>query len=158
MPHDMTGRCGCGEVAFRLTDAPIIVHACHCTWCQRETGSAFALNGVIEADRVEVTRGAPVAVDLPSASGGGQRVMRCPACQVALWSQYPGGSPALAYVRMGTLDDTSGVVPGVHIFTSTKQPWLTLPDDGPPVFENFYRPSTVLSAEGYARFKTAIGR
>ena len=158
MPHDMTGRCGCGEVAFRLTDAPIIVHACHCTWCQRETGSAFALNGVIEADRVEVTRGAPVAVDLPSASGGGQRVMRCPACQVALWSQYPGGSPALAYVRMGTLDDTSGVVPSVHIFTSTKQPWLTLPDDGPPVFENFYRPSTVLSAEGYARFKTAIGR
>ncbi|MEZ5721927.1 MAG: GFA family protein [Paracoccaceae bacterium] len=156
MPHDITGRCGCGEVAYRLTDAPIIVHACHCTWCQRETGSAFALNGVIEADRVEVTRGAPVAVDArPRAAASGS----CAAPPARWpWSQHPGGSPALAYVRMGTLDDTSGVVPGVHIFTSTKQPWLTLPDDGPPVFENFYRPSTVLSAEGYARFKTAIGR
>ena len=107
MPHDITGRCGCGEVAYRLTDAPIIVHACHCTWCQRETGSAFALNGVIEADRIEIARGAPVAVDLPSASGSGQRVMRCPRCQVALWSQYLGGSLALAYVRLGTLEDGS---------------------------------------------------
>ncbi|HCQ64279.1 MAG TPA: aldehyde-activating protein [Rhodobacteraceae bacterium] len=153
-----TGRCTCDETRFRLTADPIIIHACHCTWCQRETGSAFALNGVIETDRIEVTRAAPVAVDLPTASGGTQRVMRCARCQVALWSHYLGSSAALAYVRMGTLDDTSRVVPSVHIFTATKQNWLDLPADGAPVFEEFYRPSAVLSPERYARFKAAIGR
>ncbi len=157
MSDSPTGRCACGEIRYRLTDAPIIVNTCHCTWCQRETGSAFALNGVIEVDRIEVTRGAPVAVDLPSASGGGQRVTRCPSCQVALWSQYLGGSPGLAYVRMGTLDDTGGIVPDVHIYTSTKQDWVILPE-GVPAFEGFYRPSAVLSPERYARFKSAIGR
>lgn len=153
----MTGRCTCGETTYRLAADPIIVNTCHCTWCQRESGSAFVINGVIEADRVEVTKGRPVAVDLPTASGGGQRVMRCPACQVALWSHYLGGSPALAYVRMGTLDDTSDIVPEVHIYTSTKQHWVTFPE-GAAVFEGFYRPSAVLSAERYARFKAAIGR
>lgn len=153
-----TGRCTCGAVAYRLTDTPIITHACHCTWCQRETGSAFALNGVIEANRVEVTCGGPVAVEVPTASSGGQRVMRCPRCQVALWSHYLGGSPDLAYVRLGTLDNTAGIVPDVHIFTSTKQPWLGLPEDGTPVFEDFYRPSAVLSPDRYARFRAAIGR
>jgi len=158
MSRELTGRCTCGEIAFRLKDDPIIVNTCHCTWCQRETGSAFVINGVIEADRVEVTRGQPVAVDLPSASGGGQRVMRCPSCQVALWSHYLGGSAALAYVRMGTLEDTTKVKPDVHIYTSTKQDWVVLPDDGTPVFEGFYRPSAVMSPERYARFKAAIGR
>jgi len=154
----MTGRCGCGEVHYRLTDDPIIVHACHCTSCQRETGSAFAINGVIEADRVEVTRGTVVAVDLRTASGNIQRVMRCPACQVALWSHYLGGGAALAYVRMGTLNDTSAATPAMHIFTSTKLDWVVLPNDATPVYEGFYRPSQVLSPERYARFKTAIGR
>jgi hypothetical protein len=115
------------------------------------------LNGVIEADRVEVTKGQPVAVDLPSASGGGQRVMRCPSCQVALWSHYLGGSPALAYVRMGTLDETKGIVPDVHIYTSTKQDWVMLPE-GARAFEVFYRPSEVLSPDRYARFKAALRR
>ena len=158
MADALTGCCSCGAVAYRLTEPPIITHACHCTWCQRETGSAFALNGVIEADRIEIARGAPVAVDLPSASGRGQRVMRCPRCQVALWSQYLGGSLALAYVRLGTLEDTVGIAPDVHIYTSTKQPWLVLPEDGTPVFKEFYRPSAVLAPERYARFKAAIGR
>ena len=158
MADALPGRCTCGAVAYRLTDTPIITHACHCTWCQRETGSAFALNGVIETERVELTSGAPAAIELPTPSGGGQRVMRCPSCQVALWSHYLGGSASLAYVRLGTLDDTAGIAPDVHIFTSTKQPWLALPEDGTPVFEEFYRPSAVLPPERYARFKAAIGR
>lgn len=157
MPEKHTGRCACGEIEYRLTAEPILVNICHCTWCQRETGSAFAVNGVIEADRVELTRGAPVAVDLPSPSGGGQRVMRCPACQVALWSHYLAGSPALAYIRMGTLDDTRDVMPDVHIYTSTKQDWVVL-GEGVPVYEGFYRPSEFLPPDRYARFKTAIGR
>ena len=153
----LTGRCTCGEIEFRLNDDPIIVNTCHCTWCQRETGSAFVINGVIEADRIEVTKGRPAAVGLPTASGGGQRVMRCATCQIALWSHYLGGSPSLAYVRMGTLDDTRGIVPDVHIYTSTKQSWVVLPGDV-PAFEGFYRPSAVLSQARYERLKSAIGR
>ncbi len=159
MSKDRTGRCTCGEVVYRLTDEPIIVHACHCSWCQRETGSAFVLNGVIEPERVELVRGAPVTVDLATASGGIQRVRRCPGCQVALWSGFPReGREPFAFVRMGTLDDTSGVVPGVHIYTSTKQPWLELPADGTPVFEGFYRPSEVLPPPLHARFRAALGK
>jgi len=157
MSVDLTGRCTCGEVAYRLTDEPIIVNTCHCTWCQRETGSAFAVNGVIEADRIEVTKGAPAAVDLPTASGGGQRVMRCPTCQVALWSHYLGGAAALAYLRVRTLDRADRVVPDVHIYTSTRLPWVVLPADR-PAFEGFYRPSAVLPPDRYARFKASLGR
>lgn len=156
MSEALTGRCTCGAVAYRLTDAPILVNTCHCTWCQRDTGSAFALNGVIEVDRIEVSRGEPAVVTLPSPSGAGQKVMRCPACQVALWSHYLAGSPALAYVRMGTLDTTRHIVPDVHIYTATKQDWVVLPD-GVPAFEGFYRPSAFLPPERYARFRAAIG-
>ena len=157
MPDALTGRCTCGEVAYRLTDVPILTNTCHCSWCQRQTGSAFAINGMIETDKIEITQGAPVAVDLPSPSGAGQRVMRCPTCQVALWSQYLVSSPTLAYVRLGTLDDPGQIAPDVHIYTSTKQDWVEL-DPKVPAYEGFYRPSEVLPPDRYKRFKAAIGR
>ena len=158
MPDKLEGGCTCGHVRYRLTAAPMVTHCCHCTWCQRETGSAFAVNAVIEMAEVERTGAEPEIVLTPSLSGKGQEIARCPRCHVAVWSHYSTAGRAAAFIRVGTLDDNTAIAPDVHIFTSTKQPWLTLPDDGPPVFENFYRPSTVLSAEGYARFKTAIGR
>lgn len=152
-----TGRCTCGEVGYRLTDTFLVTHACHCTWCQRESGSAFALNGMIETRHIEVTRGAPVAVELPSASGKGQRVMHCPSCGVALWTQYHGAGPRFAYVKLGTLDDTTQVAPDVHIFTSTRQPWLALPE-GVPAYEGFYRRSELWRPEAYARFQAERAR
>jgi hypothetical protein len=153
----MNGRCSCGEVVYRLRAEPLIVHACHCTWCQRESGSAFALNGMIETRCIEIITGAPVARDLPSSSGRGQRVYACGRCGVALWTHYRGAGPAFAYVKMGTLDDTSAVAPDVHIFTSTRQTWLALPDDV-PVFEEFYRRSEVWRPEAYARFQAERAR
>lgn len=152
-----TGRCTCGAVAYRLTAEPLVVHACHCSWCQRESGSAFALNGMIETRFVELVRGEPVARALPSASGKGQRVMACPACGVALWAQYHGTGARFSYVKMGTLDDTSGVRPDVHIYTETKQPWLALGDDI-PAFAEFYRRSEVWTPEAYARFQAERAR
>ncbi len=134
-----------------------MVHACHCTWCQRESGSAFALNGMIETRHIELLSGAPVGRDLPSASGKGQKVMACPSCGVALWAHYNGTGPRFAYVKMGTLDDTGAVAPDVHIFTSTKQPWLMLTGDV-PVFEAFYRRSEVWRPEAYARFQAERAR
>ena len=132
------GRCTCGAVEYELGDRPLFVHACHCTWCQRETGSAFVLNALIEARLVRVTRGAPVEVMTPSESGKGQRISRCPECQVALWSIYSGFGEKFLFIRSGTLENP--VAPDIHIFTSTKQPWVRL-DDGKPVMEGYYRRS-----------------
>lgn len=150
----MHGRCTCGEVEFEVTAAPMIVHCCHCTWCQRETGSAFALNAYIEREAVKLTKGTPERVETPSNSGHGQSVLRCPSCKVALWSHYAGSGEAIAFLRCGTLDERAEIVPDVHIFTSTKLPWVVLPE-GAQVFEGFYRPKEVWPEESLARFKAA---
>ena len=155
MDAPLTGHCTCGDVAYRLAATPMIVHACHCTWCQRETGSAFALNGVVEGWAVEITRGAVEEIDTPSASGKGQTIARCPRCKVALWSHYAGAGRKLAFVRMGTLDDTSTVAPDVHIFTSTAQPWVVFPQ-GARVYPEYYRRSEVWTDAALARRKAAL--
>ena len=133
----MEGGCACGKVRYRLATEPIVVHCCHCTWCQRESGTAFALNAVIEADRVELLGEEPERIDTPSASGKGQPVFRCPACKVAVWSHYAGAGPKANFVRVGTLDDPAQCPPDVHIFTASKQPWVVLPA-GSEQFEVFY--------------------
>jgi hypothetical protein len=126
----------CGAVRYRLASEPLVVHCCHCLHCQRQTGSAFVVNIVIEADRVELLQGEPVPVDVPrEPENGVQTVFRCPTCQVAVYSIYT--SPAYRFVRAGTLDDPSAIEPDVHIFTRSKLPWVQLPD-GVPAFEVFY--------------------
>ena len=149
------GRCTCGAVRYRLTSRPLFVHCCHCTWCQRETGSAFALNAMIEADRVVVLAGAPETVTIPSNSGRGQTIARCPTCRIALWSNYAGAGEALRFVRVGTLDDPDACPPDIHIFTSTKQPWVVLPPGVPAVAE-FYRRSEQWPAESLARWRAVV--
>lgn len=133
----MNGRCACGATAYRLTDSPLFVHCCHCRWCQRETGSAFVMNAMIETAKVELTKGRTLDVLTPSESGRGQRIHRCPDCHVALWSHYPGAGPRFAFVRVGTLADPDACPPDVHIFTESKQPWVVLPE-GVPAFAQFY--------------------
>ena len=128
------GGCACGEVRYRLTDEPLIVHCCHCLNCQRQTGSAFVINVLIEADRLEVLAGEPERVDVPRDEGT-QPIYRCPRCRVALFSQY--GWPWLRFVRAGTLDDPGSVTPDVHIYTRSKLDWVTLPAST-PAFEVFY--------------------
>ena len=129
------GGCDCRAVRYRMHSRPMFVHCCHCRWCQRETGTAFALNAMIEADRVELLAGPVDIVDTPSHSGNGQRIARCPTCRVAVWSHY--GSPLVSFVRVGTLDAPDAFPPDIHIFTSTKQPWVVLPTGTPAVAE-FY--------------------
>ena len=133
--HD--GRCTCGHVRYRMTSEPLFVHCCHCTWCQRETGTAFALNALIEAERIELLSGDVEIIDTPSASGKGQRINRCPVCRVAAWSTYAGAGDAIRFVRVGTLLEPGRLPPDVHIFTSTKLPWVVLPT-GAPAFEEYY--------------------
>jgi hypothetical protein len=133
------GGCTCRAVRYRLTATPLFVHCCHCRWCQRETGSAFALNAMVETVHVELLGGQPDAVDTPSNSGKGQKVMRCPHCHVALWSHYPGAGPRIAFVRVGTLDDPDTFPPDIHIFAASKQPWVVLAEGVPAVAEYYDR-------------------
>ncbi|HXI86428.1 MAG TPA: GFA family protein [Parvularculaceae bacterium] len=131
------GGCACGGVRFAMTSGPMFIHCCHCTWCQRETGSAFALNALIETARLDLLKGAPMVVPTPSASGKGQKILRCPECRVALWSHYPGAGEAIAFMRVGTLDGRAHFKPDIHIFTSTKLPWVVIPPDVAAV-EEYY--------------------
>lgn len=120
------GGCACGAVRYRMEAKPMIVHCCHCTWCQRETGASFALNAMIEADRVSVLQGEPELIATPSNSGKGQNIARCPACHVAVWSNYAGAGDKVIFMRVGTLDEAHRLPPDIHIFTSTKQPWVVI--------------------------------
>lgn len=137
MTRALEGGCSCGQVRYRLKRDPMITHCCHCTWCQRETGSAFVINAVIESSQVELLAGPPDIILTPSESGKGQLIARCPECQVAVWSHYPTAREAAAFIRVGTLDEKSAITPDVHIFTATKVAWVDL-NDGKPAFEEFY--------------------
>jgi hypothetical protein len=135
-PYPLEGGCDCRAVRYQLASAPLIVHCCHCRWCQRESGSAFALNALIESDRVVLLAGGPELVNTPSASGAGQLIARCAACRIALWSHY-GGNRLVRFVRVGTLDEPDHLPPDIHIFTSTRQPWVVLPADAVAVPEYY---------------------
>lgn len=151
------GGCACDAVRYRMTGAPIFVHCCHCRSCQRETGSAFALNVLIEADRVTLLDGDVELVNTPSESGAGQKIFRCSQCRVALWSNYamPVGE-RIRFVRAGTLDDPGSIAPDIHIFTRSKVPWLILADDV-PVMAEYYDRKTIWPAESLARYDALRG-
>ena len=136
MNDSLEGGCACGAVRYRLLSAPMFVHCCHCLDCQRQTGSAFVLNALIETDRIALLRGEPRPVAMPTDSGRPHDVHRCPACGTALWSDY-GARPALRFVRVGTLDDPRALPPDVHIYTRSKLPWIALPETT-PAFEAYY--------------------
>lgn len=145
----MQGGCNCGAVRYRLLERPMFTHCCHCTWCQRETGSAFALNAMIERDRLEVT-GEVVMERLPSASGKGQEVARCPSCRVVVFSHYAGAGRLVAFVRVGTLDRPGDCPPDVQVFTDSRLPWVTL-DPAVPAFAGYYSLREVWPAAAQVR-------
>jgi hypothetical protein len=153
MTDALDGGCTCRDLRYRLSSRPLFVHACHCRWCQRESGSAFALNALIESERVQLVCGAPERVLNPSASGAGQLFVRCPRCKVALWSHYAGSGPSVSFVRVGTLDDPDALPPDVHIFAASKQPWLDLPPDGAPVFDVYYERERIWPADSLSRLE-----
>ena len=150
----MEGGCTCKEVRYRLDDKPMVVHCCHCSWCQRETGSAFVINAVIESARLTLLSGQPEMVLTPSASGRGQKIMRCPKCWVAVWSHY--SRDALSFVRVGTLDNPNAAPPDVHIFTRSKLDWVTLPGSV-PAFEIYYDRKALWPAASLERLDAVLG-
>jgi hypothetical protein len=153
----LEGACTCGAVRYRMTSNPMFVHCCHCRWCQRETGASFALNAMIEADRVVLLKGEPEAVNTPSNSGKGQKITRCPTCHIALWSNYAGAGDAVRFVRVGTLDEPDRLPPDIHIFTASKQPWVVLPANMPAV-EEYYDRTTYWPKESLERRSAVIAK
>ena len=144
------GGCTYRAVRYRLRPPPLIVHCCHCRWCQRESGAAFALNLLIESERLQLLNGRVDLVETPSASGKGQRSARCPECRVALWSHYAGFNELVSFVRVGTLDEPDRFPPDVHIYTESKQPWVVLPHEARS-FARYYKSGEVWSAESLER-------
>jgi hypothetical protein len=152
MATQLEGGCACGAVRYVLSSEPLFIHCCHCLNCQRQTGSAFVINLLIEADRVGLPAQAPVPVDVPRDDGSVQRVFRCPACQVAVFSEY--GWPEVWFVRGGTLDDPTRVRPDVHIYTRSKVGWVILPDST-PAFEVYYDAKQLWPDESLRRLRAA---
>jgi len=152
----LEGGCTCRAVRYRMTSKPIFVHCCHCRWCQRETGASFALNALIEADRVVLLCGSPQMIDTPSNSGKGQKIVRCPTCRIALWSNYGGAGDKVRFVRVGTLDDPDRFPPDIHIFTMSKQPWVVIPPGARAVHE-YYDRDKYWPEESLARRRALFG-
>ena len=153
----MQGHCSCNQLRYRVEKKPMIVHCCHCSWCQRETGSAFVINAVLETDAIKVLSGKSETIDTPSASGKGQKITRCNVCHVAVWSQYSGAGENIRFLRVGTLENPDECPPDVHIYTSTRLDWVKLPDNASVVPE-YYIPSEVWSDEAKLRWREATGR
>ena len=151
----LEGGCACGHVRYRLKSGPMFVHCCHCRECQRQTGSAFVVNALIETDRVETLAGATEMVPVPGESGTAQEIHRCPDCKVALWSHY-GGRRWLCFIRVGALDKPAALPPDVHIYTRSKLPWIALPE-GVPAFAAYYSSRELWPAESLERRKAVIG-
>ncbi len=136
----LEGGCTCRAVRYRMNSKPLFVHCCHCSWCQRETGTAFALNAMIETDRTEILKGEVEVINTPSNSGKGQKIARCPKCWIAVWSNYSGAGEAVRFIRVGTLDEPGRLPPDIHIYATTKLPWVNLAP-GVPVTPEFYKAS-----------------
>jgi hypothetical protein len=155
MKDNLDGGCACGSVRYRLASAPMFVHCCHCRDCQRQTGSAFVINALIETDRLTTLSGDPKPTPMPTDSGRPHRIFRCPECQTAVWSEY-GGLARLRFVRVGTLDDPEALPPDIHIYTRSKLPWVSLPS-GIPAVDAYYDARQLWPAASLERRRAVLG-
>ncbi len=149
-----TGSCGCGQLTYQLSSPPMFVHCCHCRECQKQTGSAYVLNAIIETKRVTWS-GEATNHTLATPSGKGQKITRCAECGTAVFSEYLVRLGKLRYVRVGTLDNPDLCPPDAQIFTSSKQSWVPLKSDIPS-FENFYEFKEVWPKEAYERLNAVF--
>ena len=153
----LDGGCICGHVRYQLIDRPMFVHCCHCHWCQRETGSGFAINALIESDRLQLLQGTTHVVACPSESGAGQMIVRCPQCMVALWSHYGAAREKVSFLRVGTLDEPNRCSPDIHIYVTSKQSWFVLPD-GVPAVPAYYQRSKYWPPESVERYRAVMAQ
>lgn len=157
LPENCEGGCSCGHVRYRISSDPYVVHCCHCSYCQKQTGTAFALNALFKSEYVTLTEGEVDEIMTPSPSGKGQLIARCPKCKVAVWSNYYMGGikQGIRFIRVGTMDNPELLPPDVHIYTVSKQPWVNLSNES-SVYETFYKFEDVWSAEDNVTLKQLL--
>jgi hypothetical protein len=155
MAETLEGGCACGQVRYRLVSPPMFVNCCHCRDCQRQTGSAFVINAVIETDHIALLSGEPEPVAVPTESGRPHDIYRCGICHTAVWSDY-GRRPQLRFVRVGTLDNPAALPPNAHIFTRSKLPWVDVPKSVPS-FDVYYDMETLWPTASLKRRHKILG-
>ena len=112
---------------------------------------------MIETDRLKLLNGDPAWTTVPSESGVGQRIARCPSCKVTVWSVYnfsedvSSAKDRIRIINIGTLDNPDAFPPDVHIWTSTKQPWIILSDKTPAYLDASYVDEEVWPKESLER-------
>jgi hypothetical protein len=122
------GGCFCGAIRYRLVGEPLTLYACHCTDCQRQTGSSFSLSMVVFRTAIELLRGEPRRYEITTADGRLKNGRFCGTCSSRVWVESV-TFPDIALVEPGTLDDTTWIRPVAHIWTRSAQPWISLPED-----------------------------
>lgn len=152
------GGCLCGAVRYELRGPPMIVHACHCSLCQRRTGSALAVNLWIESERIRLLQGELTQRSAPGLEPDApSRSWFCDRCGTCLWTRFHKAPEMSRFVRAGTLDDPAAFAPDAHIFTDSKQPWVVVPD-GVPAFAGFYDLKTTWPDASRKRLRALLSR
>ena len=131
MQLPQTGRCQCGAIHYEITEEPEFVYTCHCVDCQRLTNSAFSMGVVVPETAFWLMGVEPRPLHRTADSGRTAIRLVCPECGTWVCGLPRDG---MHRVRAGTLDDTSWLRPTRHIWTRSKQPWITF-GEGDEVFE-----------------------
>jgi hypothetical protein len=124
----LAGRCQCKDVVYKITSAPLAVYACHCTECQRQSGSAFSLSLLAERVAVTVQEGKPTVWARRHESGRVINCVLCPNCGTRLFHE-PQANSKVTIAKAGNLDETNWLYPVGHIWTRSALPWVTIPTD-----------------------------
>jgi hypothetical protein len=147
------GGCACGAVRYRLLKPPLFVHCCHCTRCQRESGTAYVAHGMIERANLEWD-GEVTAVRLPTDSKTRHEIVHCAACLTPLWGQHGRQPSVMVYLKVGTFDAPERCPPNAHIFVRSKLAWVAINPDIPQ-FARYYNAAKVWPQESLERYATA---
>jgi hypothetical protein len=121
----MEGGCQCGSVRYRIEGEPLTLAVCHCTECQRQSGSAFGMSLAIRRNDFRLSRGETSAFTVRCDSGRTKRCAFCPGCGTRIYHQVVDG---VLSIKAGTLDETSWLRPSAHYWTKRKQPWVLIPE------------------------------
>jgi hypothetical protein len=124
----LLGGCPCGAIRYELTAMPLALYACHCTECQKRSGSAFALNMPVETKHYRIIKGEPKGWRSTSPSGGTTTSRFCGDCGGRIHGERD-ARPEVNVLRAGTLDDTTWLQPVAHMFMRSAQPWETISGD-----------------------------
>ncbi len=127
MATKFTGGCQCGNIRYEVVGIPKQLVVCHCTDCQRQSGSAFGMTLVVNEADFRLTQGEPKTFASKSHTGRAKLGAFCPECGTRIYHK-PEWRKGTVSVKPGTLDDTRWLKPDMHLWTSSKQTWVTIPE------------------------------